>query len=47
MRGTGYDEDDLDAMEEDDIPYKDDVNEGESAKKTVECPKCNHVFTPK
>ena len=45
LRGTGYDEDDLDAMEEDDVPYGDE-GDGEGAPKTVTCPKCERVFTP-
>ena len=43
LRGTGYDEDDLDAMEEDNAPYSD---EGTGTTKTVTCPECKHVFTP-
>ena len=42
LRGTGYDEDDLDAME-DDVPYEDD-GDGEGTKKTVTCPECEHTF---
>ena len=45
LRGTGYDEDDLDAME-DDVPY-DDSGEGSSPeKKAVTCPECAHTFVP-
>jgi hypothetical protein len=47
LRATGYDEDDLDAMGEDDIPYSDAENDGGAqGKKAVECPECGHTFVP-
>ena len=47
LKGTGHDEDDLDAMEEDDIPYSDGKNtEVTPEKKPVECPECGNSFVP-
>jgi hypothetical protein len=45
LRGTGYDEDDLDAMEEDEPPYSEEGEAG-SEKKTITCPNCEHTFVP-
>ncbi len=47
LRGTGYDEDDVDAMEEDDVPYSDEGDGVGTEKREVECPRCELIFTPK
>jgi hypothetical protein len=46
LRGTGYDEDDLHAMEDDDPPYNEDGEGASTGTRRVECPECRHEFTP-
>ena len=47
LRGTGYDEDGLDAMEEDGVPHSDGESTGGTTEnKPVECPECAKSFLP-